>query len=310
MYIFHFNIKNHFQKNPSKKINLNQIVLPKNRIIVDDIPKIDEVEKRSKLKNLSNILTSLNLLCGFLSILFSFEGKILYAFYFIVLGLVFDLADGRIARALKISSKFGIEFDSMADLVTFGVAPSMLIYNDFLRHVEFGKITAFVQTIAVAIRLARFNLSSTEKPKEYFEGLSSPMGAFLLISPLILSDAYGVSFPYFEIFFSLFVLIIGFLEVSSLKFRSFKEVKFSPYFLFFPPFILWLLIFKQKIFLLLVFFASLGYIIYNIIFENYGKGIYIRYNLKRWRTSSGLLNDGRGKDKNGIGSGEARSRHN
>lgn len=262
------------------------------------------------LKNISNVLTSLNLLCGFSAIFLAFEGKILYAFYFVVLGLIFDLLDGRVARALKISSKFGIEFDSMADLITFGVAPSMILYNAFLKHVEFGKIIAFVQTLAVAIRLSRFNVGSSEKPREYFEGMSSPMGAFFLSSAVLIVDLYKFSFPYFEIIFTVFVFAVGFLEVSNIKFRSFKEVKFSPYFLFIPPVLLWLLIFKQKLFLILVFIAVSAYIIYNVVFENYGKGLHIRHYVKGRRASTGLLNDGRGKSKDGVSSGEARSRHN
>ncbi len=262
----------------------------------------------SGLRNISNVLTSLNLLSGFSATLLAFEGKLLYSFYFVVLGLIFDMLDGRVARALKISSKFGIEFDSMADLVTFGVAPAAIIYNGFLKNVEFGKLISFVLVLAVAIRLSRFNVTSSEKPKEYFEGLSSPMGAFFISSFMLISD--NISFPYFDLVFTLFVLLISFLEISRLKFRSFKEVRFSPYFLFIPPVLFWLLVFKQKVFLILVFVIIFAYIIYNIVFENYGKGLYIRYYAKRRRASSGLFNDGRGKDQDGLSSGEARSGHN
>lgn len=262
------------------------------------------------IRNISNVLTSLNLLCGFSSIFFSFEGKILYAFYFVALGLIFDMLDGRIARTLKISSKFGIEFDSMADLVTFGVAPSMILYNGFLKNVELGKLVAFVQTLAVAIRLARFNVSSSERPKEYFEGLSSPMGAFFLASFVLLIDTYGVSFAYLDVVFIVLTFLIALLEISTIRFRSFKELKLPPYLLFLPPVMFWLLIFKQKLFLLLVFTLVSAYIIYNIIFENYGKGVHIRHYVKRRRASTRLFDDSRREDKDGIGSGEARGGHN
>lgn len=262
---------------------------------------------KKELKFAGNFLTSLNLFCGFTSILLSFEGKFNFAFYFIFLGLIFDMADGRIARALGISSKFGLEFDSLADLTTFGIAPSAMVYNMFLKEFEFGKIISFLPVLSVAIRLARFNVNSETKAKKYFEGLSSPLGAFLIISlSFIFKDIVILSEKITKIVFFLLIFSVSALQVSTIKFRSFKEVKMSkfiPYFIFLPPVLLWLLFFKQKIFFIISIFGITCYIIYSIIFENlrYGKSIYIRHDFERRRASAGLLNDNRREDQNGSG---------
>jgi CDP-diacylglycerol--serine O-phosphatidyltransferase len=265
---------------------------------------------RKKLGFLSNFLTSLNLFCGFLAVLFAFEGKTHFSFYFVVLGLIFDMADGRIARSLGISSKFGLEFDSLADLVTFGLATSAILINSFFKSSELGKVFSFLPTLSVAIRLARFNVSSETKPKEFFEGLSSPMGAFLLICISELIVEYKDRF-WAEPCMILSVILVSALQVSTLKFRSFKELKmrnYIYYFLFLPPLFLWLIIFKQKIFFTIVVFMISLYIFYNIIFENiYGKDLHIRYNFKRRRASSGLFHDSGREDQDGSGIGKAGS---
>ncbi len=271
------------------------------------------------MKYISNILTSLNLFSGFMSIFFSIEGRFLQAFYFIVLGLIFDMLDGRIARALKISSKFGIEFDSLADLITFGLAPSILMYLIFLKEVEFGKIIAFIPLIAVAIRLARFNANFQSRGSEYFEGLSSPLGAFTLVSATMLAELYEFKNTLWgKTAIIIIIFVISSLEVSSLNFRSFKDMKLSrallTYLLILPPALLWLIFFKPKIFFIVILTLSFTYILYNIIFENLknrekgnGKGLHIRYNAKRWGTSSRVHNDLGRESEDGISSGETRS---
>ncbi len=266
--------------------------------------------EKKKFGFLSNFLTSLNLFSGFLAVLFAFEGKTHLSFYFVIFGLIFDMADGRIARSLGISSRFGLEFDSLADLVTFGLATSAIILNLFFGKSELGKIFSFLPTLAVAIRLARFNVNSDAKPKEYFEGLSSPMGAFLIISVINLLSDYERTIL-IEILAFAAVIFVSALQVSTLKFRSYKELKIGNiyYFLFIPPFLLWLIIFKQKIFFIIVVFTSFIYIFYNIIFENiyYGKNIHIRYNFKGRRAGAGLFHDDRREGQNGSGAGKARS---
>jgi CDP-diacylglycerol--serine O-phosphatidyltransferase len=266
---------------------------------------------KKKFGFLSNFLTSLNLFSGFLAVLFAFEGKTHLSFYFVIFGLIFDMADGRIARSLGISSRFGLEFDSLADLVTFGLATSAIILNLFFGKSEMGKIFSFLPTLAVAIRLARFNVNSDTKPKEYFEGLSSPLGAFLIISVINLLSDYERTLL-IEILAFATVVFISALQVSTLKFRSFKELKIRSYiyyFLFIPPFFLWLIIFKQKIFFIIVVFTTFLYIFYNIIFENiyYGKNLHIRHNFKGRRAGAGLFHDNRREDQNGSGVGKARS---
>ena len=146
---------------------------------------------------LPSLFTTGNALCGFYAIIAAInsisvvsgnsftvdETWILRSAFAIMLGGVFDGLDGRVARSTKTTSKFGVEFDSLADLLTFGLAPAVLVYVWALRpYGKIGWIAAFLFVICGALRLARFNVQATGKKSNYFTGLPSPAAAASIAS--------------------------------------------------------------------------------------------------------------------------------
>ena len=147
--------------------------------------------KISKKRFFPNTLTILNMFLGFSSIILIMNGSFIEAGFFILLAGLMDIFDGKIARLLGISSKFGVEFDSLADVVSFCVAPSILVYNLYCNELNsiIGAIFSFIPLIAGTVRLAKYNLESDEdNPKSYFIGLSTPILIGGLMAHFILSE--------------------------------------------------------------------------------------------------------------------------
>lgn len=179
-----------------------------------------------KIYLLPNLVTTGNLFCGFYSLLASFRGDFQSAAWMIMLAGVFDMLDGRIARLARATSAFGIQYDSLSDLISFGVAPAVLIYQWQLSTFDrAGLIAAFLFLVGGAFRLARFNVNSEVLPKGYFQGLPIPMAAGMIATFAIFSDSYlgalRVSLP--TLVFGLGVLMAC-LMVSTIPFPSFKEL--------------------------------------------------------------------------------------
>ncbi len=129
------------------------------------------------------MFTVLNMFCGLLSIVQSSEGKFVEASYFILLAGLFDALDGVMARLTKSSSRFGVEIDSLSDVVSFGAAPAFLVYTLHLHHYgEWGLIISSLLMIMGGIRLARFNVQLVGFDKDYFIGLPIPSSAFTVVS--------------------------------------------------------------------------------------------------------------------------------
>jgi len=131
---------------------------------------------------LPHIFTTLNIFFGFYAVVKVIEEDFFKASWGIFLAIFFDIFDGRIARFFKIQSRFGLEYDSLCDLISFGVAPSLLIYQFSLKNFDkVGWLASFLYVTCVALRLARFNVKNPLN-KGYFEGLPSPAGAGILAS--------------------------------------------------------------------------------------------------------------------------------
>jgi CDP-diacylglycerol--serine O-phosphatidyltransferase len=144
-------------------------------------------KEKLMLRWIANVMTAGNLVCGSLSVIMAFEGRFGLSAWLILLSIVLDAFDGKAARFFGGSSAFGIQFDSLADVISFGVAPSMLIYTIALQDLGvLGIVVTVTPIIAAAYRLARFNVN-TEKKLTYFEGLSSPLHAGLVASFIIMS---------------------------------------------------------------------------------------------------------------------------
>lgn len=127
-----------------------------------------------------NFITSLNLFCGCLGITFAFTGELTYSVYAIWLAMLFDFFDGFAARMLKVSSPIGKELDSLADMVTFGVLPSIIMYQFITLHNQNLAFTAFTIAIFSALRLAKFNVD--ESQSDQFIGLPTPANAIFISS--------------------------------------------------------------------------------------------------------------------------------
>jgi len=176
---------------------------------------------------LPNSLTAISLFLGILSIIASTKGQFEVSGFYIFLSLVFDGLDGRVARMTGTTSKFGIEFDSLADLVAFGVAPAMLIY--FCVGHEFGKfgiLTAGVFATFGAIRLARFNVMTNVTEPNVFIGLPIPAAAVFMACLVIVFVGYP-ELKHVRWLFLPISLFISVLMVSNIRFSSFKKVNFQ-----------------------------------------------------------------------------------
>ncbi len=179
--------------------------------------------RRAYILVIPSLFTTGNLFCGFYSIIHSFAGEFENAAYAIFLAGIFDVLDGRVARFTQSTSKFGVEYDSIADVVSFGVAPAVLAYVWALQ--PFGRLgwaSAFFFAACGALRLARFNTIADELPKAYFLGLPIPAAAYSMAASYI-------AFAQIDFVYSPHVLLVlspllGFLMVSSIRYRSFKDL--------------------------------------------------------------------------------------
>mgnify|MGYP001503246227 FL=1 len=173
---------------------------------------------------LPNLFTAASAFLGVISVISSIQGNYTKAIIYVVLSLVLDGLDGRVARLTKTTSKFGVEFDSLADLVAFGVAPAILFY--IVIGVQFGKFGALIAAMFVvfgAIRLARFNVTTGTYEPNVFIGLPIPTAA--IVSVLWI----GVYLDYeilqgFEWFYVLLQSVLAVLMVSNIRYPSFKKM--------------------------------------------------------------------------------------
>jgi CDP-diacylglycerol--serine O-phosphatidyltransferase len=198
------------------------------------------IDLRKTLFLLPNLITLSSIFCGFDSIRLSARAQSADDFYrasiLLVFALLFDMLDGRVARLTKTQSAFGLQIDSLADVVSFGVAPALLVYQWSLNQAGvLGLFCAFLFVGAGAVRLARFNVLSMgeggkpTKPGKYVVGLVIPGAASILVSLVLANHAIGGNLRSPQYVWPLSALTVGlsFLMVSNIKFRSFKELKFN-----------------------------------------------------------------------------------
>ena len=163
---------------------------------------------------------------GFYSITASIEGNFTSSAWAILLAVILDVFDGRIARLTKSTTKFGLELDSLADSISFGVAPSILMYQVVLKEMRWGLLIAFFFMLAGVLRLARFNVKAAEKDIAYFDGLPIPVGGGLLASFLVLPFWPKETNPFLGLM-PLFMPFLSFLMVSKIKYINLKKVRLT-----------------------------------------------------------------------------------
>ncbi len=177
---------------------------------------------------LPNLFTTGNLFCGFWAIISIFQEKFEYAAYAILLACVFDVLDGKVARLSGATSKFGVQYDSLADLVSFGIAPAVLAFNWALRpYGKFGWLAAFLFVVCGALRLARFNVQSSSGEVKFFKGLPIPAAASLLALTILLYFELIESGGVKDIVILVMIYILSFLMVSNIRYFSFKELNLA-----------------------------------------------------------------------------------
>lgn len=173
---------------------------------------------------LPNLCTTGSLFCGFYSIIKSLNGDFYYAAWAIFFAGFFDLVDGRIARMTKTQSDFGVEYDSLSDLASFGLAPAILLYTWSLFHFgRLGWVAAFLYFACGALRLARFNVQIDSVEKRSFQGLPIPSAAGVVAGLVLLFQALYESGRIKSHLALAVPFVLGPLMVSNIRYRSFKD---------------------------------------------------------------------------------------
>jgi len=186
-------------------------------------------DKKNARVILPNMLTLIGVCIGLTSIRFALDGKFEFAIIAIILAALIDGLDGRIARLIKGTSKVGKELDSLTDMISFGVAPAFIMYFWKLNTLgRFGWLVCLIYVICVALRLARFNINSNQEPSwrdNFFEGVPSPAGGILVLTPLILSVTNFDYMPLnYDILVPVFFIITSLLLISKFPSYSFKKI--------------------------------------------------------------------------------------
>ena len=186
-------------------------------------------DKKNARVILPNMLTLIGVCIGLTSIRFALDGRFEFAIVAIILAAVIDGLDGRIARLIKGTSKVGKELDSLTDMISFGVAPAFIMYFWKLNTLgRFGWLVCLIYVICVALRLARFNVNSGQEPSwrdNFFEGVPSPAGGILVLTPLIFSLSGIQIFQInYTIVVPLFFMATSLLLISKLPTYSFKKI--------------------------------------------------------------------------------------
>ena len=224
---------------------------------------------------------------GFYAIISAINGNFIHAAWAIIIANVFDGLDGWIARLTNTATKFGIELDSLSDLVAFGVAPSVMMYKWTLA--PFGRVgwaAAFLFVACGALRLARFNIQTGTPGSKAFKGMPIPAAATILASIVIFYYELWKGIPEKNVFFPVITILLSLLMVSTLRYHGLKEIDFRER----KPF--WVLIvFVMIIFVMFVhpstaiFVFAMAYLVWGII-EN------VVLLLKRGRTRHGIETGG------------------
>lgn len=173
---------------------------------------------------LPNLVTTGNLFCGFFAAVMAIKGQFIFAAYAIVAAAFFDQLDGRLARLTRSTSKFGAEYDSLCDLVSFGMAPALLLYLWALSPFgRLGWVACFLFVTCGALRLARFNVQANVVEKNYFQGLPIPMAAGIVASSILAFEDLGLE-AQGSLWLLLMTILLAFVMVSTFRYRSFKDL--------------------------------------------------------------------------------------
>lgn len=212
-----------------------------------------------------NLFTAINMFCGFLAIISASEGNFNYAAWLIFIAAIFDVLDGLVARLTNSSSELGVELDSLSDIVSFGAAPSFLLYKTFFYTMgTWGIIISALPLIAGGFRLARFNIQLVGFSKSFFLGLPIPSCALTIASFVLAFYNDGFPKPISD-FITPMILVLSYLMVSNIRYEtlpkiSLKSIKEKPYHFIFLiiAVIIVALMYTKGLFLAFVFMIVIG----------------------------------------------------
>lgn len=244
-----------------------------------ELPKEKKRFVSRHLSILPNACTSMNLVCGYLAIVMTSQGEFLAAGWLIMLANIFDILDGRLARLTSVESMFGAELDSLADLVSFGVAPAFLVYTRYLEHDRvYGLIVTAIFVLCGAMRLARFNVTPHSK-KDVFEGLPIPAGAGILATMTIFELQFFSFMRIPAIIIPFVVLVTSFLMVSKIEYPAMKKTpQTSNKRRFAVIMVLVALIVNPP---MTLFFLSWGFALYGLTFSLLKNAMFLLHKLRK-----------------------------
>lgn len=175
-----------------------------------------------------NLFTATSAFLGVLSIIYASKGRIEFACWLVIVSMIFDGLDGRVARITNTSSKFGVEFDSLCDVIAFGCAPAILLYFSIGQYYDrFGAMVSCLFVVFGAIRLARFNIATNNNDiSKYFIGLPIPSAAIFVATMIVLKIRYDV-FKEYSTYLLIAAFLVGILMVSNVRYPNFKQVKWK-----------------------------------------------------------------------------------
>jgi CDP-diacylglycerol--serine O-phosphatidyltransferase len=182
---------------------------------------------------LPNMITTAGMFSGFYAIVAGMDGRFESAAIAIFIAMVLDGLDGRVARLTKTQSDFGVEYDSLSDMVCFGLAPALVVYEWSLKSMislgwaKLGWLAAFIYAASAALRLARFNSQVATAEKSYFRGLPSPSAAGVLAGLVWAATDFGLSGESMVYIAFVLTIAMGLLMVSNIRYYSFKEFNFK-----------------------------------------------------------------------------------
>ena len=187
------------------------------------------MEKNTKRRRgiylLPNLLTTAGLFAGFYAIVAAMDSHFEQAAIAIFIAMVLDGLDGRVARMTNTQSEFGAEYDSLADMVSFGMAPALVMFQWALQGMgKVGWLAAFIYVAAAALRLARFNTQVAVADKRYFQGLASPAAAAVIAGAVWVGDDYQLSGAVLNWGATILTILAGVLMVSNIRYYSFKTL--------------------------------------------------------------------------------------
>ena len=189
-------------------------------------PRINTIKKGIYI--LPSLLTSLSMLAGFYSIVATLNGDFVNAAWAILVSGIFDGLDGRVARITHSTTRFGVEYDSLSDLLAFGIAPGVLMYWWALKPLgRLGWLAGFLYVACGAIRLARFNVQVNTVESKYFQGLPIPAAAGLVATVIIFLTNFEIEPRSVQIPLLLISYLLAALMVSTVKYNSFKDLQLA-----------------------------------------------------------------------------------